>query len=126
MSDVRLLQGEINDVKVSADAAHVATCSTDCYLRVWSLRDGSLGEPVAATRLPGVQVNFLHWHPHVPNVLAYVTAAGVCSVWDAALGGGEVQLSPSLATFAARSIGLSQRALVAAAGEQADEVVGAL
>ena len=119
------LQGEINDVKVSADAAHVATCSTDCYLRVWSLRPETLGEPVAAMRLPGVQANFLHWHPKVPNVLAYVNAAGVCGVWDATLGGGEVQLSPAYATFAARSIGLSQRALVAAAGDHSDQPVGA-
>jgi WD40 repeat protein len=119
---VRIVQGEINDIKINANCAQVATCATDGYIRVWSLQKSSLSEPVATFQCGGnTYAVFLHWHPQLPNVLAYANGSGsACCVWDTSPGGGEIALRPSHA-FAAHSTGLSRRALVAAAAGQNNE-----
>jgi WD40 repeat protein len=108
-------------VKINANCAHVATCATDGYIRVWSLEKSTLGEPVATLQCGENSAVFLHWHPKLPNVLAYASGSGgACCIWDAAPGGGELALRPGHA-FAPLSTGLSRRALEAAAAGKPSE-----
>lgn len=89
-----LLQGEITDVKISCDSKMVASSSTDTVIRVWSLEAENLGHPVAVLMGCAKMINYLDWHPILPNALASVSADGSCRIWDATTGTDPIVLRP--------------------------------
>jgi WD40 repeat protein len=91
---VLLLQGEITDVKISCDSKMAASSSTDTVIRVWSLEAETLGHPVAVLMGCTKMINYLDWHPILPNALASVSADGSCRVWDATTGVDPIVLRP--------------------------------
>ena len=88
------LQGEITDVKVSCDSKMAASSSTDTVIRVWSLQAETLGHPVAVLMGCNEMINYLDWHPILPNALASVSADGSCRIWDATSGADPIVLRP--------------------------------
>lgn len=115
----------MTDIKISCDGRYLASSATDTVIRVWSLEAATLGHPLAVLMGSEKVVNFLDWHPIVPNVLASVDADGACRVWDAAATAEPpviLRPSPTFGHLASR-VPLSTRALRTAIG--VDAVTGA-
>lgn len=88
------IQGEITDVKISCDSKLAASSSIDTVIRVWSLEAETLGHPVAVLMGSSRMVNYLDWHPILPNALASVSADGSCRIWDTTTGADPIVLRP--------------------------------
>ncbi|NJR41510.1 MAG: hypothetical protein HC767_01465 [Akkermansiaceae bacterium] len=81
-------------MKINCDSKMAASSSTDTVIRVWSLEAETLGHPVAVLMGCAKMINYLDWHPILPNALASVSADGSCRIWDATTATDPVVLRP--------------------------------